>query len=123
MRIAIIADCYTPMTTSSAVMLEDLAVELQIQGHFPVVIVPDSNAKEAVTRSVSQNVEVIRILCPKSKDIGSIRRTLAEIAMPFIMLWRLRQSGMLVNEFEGIICWSPSIFHGPLVKRLKDIKW
>jgi len=121
MRIAIIADCYTPMKTSAAVMLEDLAVELQIQGHFPVVIVPDSNAKEAVSRSVSQNVEVIRVSCPKTKDIGFIRRTLGEIAMPFIMLRRLRQSGMLANEFDGIICYSPSIFHGPLVKRLKDI--
>ena len=121
MRIAIIADCYIPMKTSAAVMLDDLADELQIQGHLPVVIVPDSNTKEAVSRSVSQNVEVIRVSCPKIKDIGFIRRTLAEIAMPFIMLRRLSQSGILVNDFDGIIWYSPSIFHGPLVKRLKDI--
>jgi glycosyltransferase involved in cell wall biosynthesis len=121
MRIVIIADCYTPVKTSAAVMLEDLAVELQIQGHLPVVIVPDSNTKGAVSRSVSQNVEVIRVSCPKTKDIGYIRRTLSEIAMPFIMLRRLRQSGILVNDFDGIIWYSPSIFHGPLVKRLKDI--
>jgi glycosyltransferase involved in cell wall biosynthesis len=121
MRIAIISDCYTPMKTSAAVMLEDLAIELRIQGHFPVVIVPDSKVKETVSRSVSHNVEVIRVSCLKTKDLGFIRRTLGEIAMPFIMLRRLRQGGMLANEFDGIIWYSPSIFHGPLVKRLKDI--
>ena len=121
MRIAIISDCYTPMNTSAAVMLEDLAIELQLQGHFPVVIVPDSKVKETMSRSVSHNVEVIRISCAKTKDVGFIRRTLGEITMPFIMLWRLSQGGMLANEFDGIIWYSPSIFHGPLVKRLKDI--
>lgn len=121
MRIAVIADCYTPMKISAAVMLDDLAVELTIQGHLPVVIVPDSNIKEGVSRSVSQNIEVIRVSAPRTKDIGFIRRTLAEVAMPFIMLRRLHESGIRLDNFDGITWYSPSIFHGPLVKKLKDI--
>ena len=43
MRIGLIGDCYPPMQTSGAIMLEHLAIEFKKQGHEPIVIIPDEN--------------------------------------------------------------------------------
>lgn len=119
MRIAIIADSYPPMRSSAAVMLEDLATEFQSNGHKPVVIVPDSTVDTSIVRSVINGVEVWRVSCPRTKDIGYLRRTLSELYMPFVMLRHLRNSDFFKSTLDGVIWYSPSIFHGPLVKALK----
>jgi len=119
MRIAIIADSYPPMRSSAAVMLKDLASEFRNQGYKPVVVVPDSTIDIPVDRSVIDDVEILRVLCPQSKDIGYLRRTLYELYMPYAMLRQLRNSDFLKEQLDGIVWYSPSIFHGPLVKALK----
>lgn len=119
MRIAFIADCYTPMRSSAAIMLEDLAVEFRNQGHMPVVIIPDPNLEVSIMKRLENGVQVLRIKAPKTKDVGYVRRTLAEFYMPFALLRRLRQSEFFNLELDGVVWYSPSIFHGPLVKALK----
>lgn len=34
--------------------------------------------------------------------------------MPFVMKWRIRQSSLAHSSWDGVIWYSPSIFHGPL---------
>jgi glycosyltransferase involved in cell wall biosynthesis len=48
-----------------------------------------------------------------------VRRTLAEFMMPFAMLKNFRKSPLAQVRWEGVIWYSPSIFHGPLAKALK----
>jgi glycosyltransferase involved in cell wall biosynthesis len=119
MRIGLIADCYTPMRTSAAIMLEDLAVEFQNQDHIPIVIIPDENIDLPIVNAVEKGVQVLRVKVPQIKDVGYVRRTLSELYMPFAILRRLRQNGFLNLALDGVVWYSPSIFHGPLVNALK----
>jgi glycosyltransferase involved in cell wall biosynthesis len=64
-------------------------------------------------------VEVARLKAPRTKDLGYVRRTLAEAVMPFAMGWEWRRSPLLHRPCDGVVWYSPSIFHGPLVKALK----
>lgn len=120
MRIAIIGDCYPPIRSSASVMLENLASEFLKQGHQPIVITPDSTIKKPIVMSLINGIEVYRVLAPKTKDVGYIRRTFSEFLMPFIIRRRLRKSDNFQYLFDGIVWYSPSIFFGPLIKSLKN---
>ena len=119
MRIGLVADCYTPMRTSAAIMLEDLAAEFQNQGHIPIVIIPDANLGSPIANAEENGVQVLRVKVPQIKDVGYVRRTLSELYMPFVIIRRLRQNGFLNLALDGVVWYSPSIFHGPLVNALK----
>ena len=119
MRIAIIADSYAPMQSSAAVMLQDMAVEFCMQGYDPVVIVPDPDSHEPVVSSIVNGIEVLRVSCPQTKDISYVRRTFSEFCMPFVMKRNIAKSGILSVKLDGIVWYSPSIFHGPLIRSLK----
>ncbi|GAB5351838.1 hypothetical protein TMRH483_00417 [Qipengyuania sp. 483] len=64
--------------------------------------------------------QVARLRAPRTKDIGYARRTLNELSMPFAMLRSLRASPLAQQKWDGIIWYSPSIFHAPLVRALKS---
>ncbi len=86
MRIAIIADAYAPLRTSGAVQLRDLAAEFLRQGHAPVILVPAQNIDGLFVHERLAGVDVLRIKALRTKDVGYVRRTLAELLMPFAML-------------------------------------
>ena len=119
MRIAIVADAYPPMQSSAAVMLQDIAIEFRAQGHEPVVIIPAPDISDSVVRSIINGIEVLRVRCPPTKDINYFQRTLCELYMPFAMRRRLNKSEFLSVRLDGIVWYSPSIFHGPLIRALK----
>lgn len=119
MRIALIADTYLPMRISAAVQLADLAKEFVAQGHQPLVIVPHTESGEIFKVEEIDNVEVLRVRAPKTKDVSYIRRTLAELFMPFAMMRGLKKSPYVETVFDGVVWYSPSIFHGPLVNAIK----
>ena len=66
-----------------------------------------------------EGVEVLRVKSPRTKDVGYTRRTLAELYMPFAVLRGLRRSPLSRVKWDGVVWYSPSIFHGPLVRALK----
>jgi glycosyltransferase involved in cell wall biosynthesis len=65
------------------------------------------------------DVQVLRLKAPRTKDVGYIRRTLGELIMSFAMLWHFRKSPLANEKWDGVVWYSPSIFHGPLVSKLK----
>lgn len=119
MNIAIIADTFPPLRTSGAVQLRDLSREFVRQGHAVSVLLPDTNQGESWSLEEIEGLQILRLKSPRSKDIGYIRRTLAELAMPFFMLKNLRKSPLALEQWDGVVWYSPSIFHGPLVSALK----
>jgi len=46
--------------------------------------------------------EVLRLKAPGTEDIGYVRRTLAEFAMPFAMLRHLRKSALAATTWDGV---------------------
>jgi glycosyltransferase involved in cell wall biosynthesis len=119
MRIALIADTFPPLRSSGAVQLRDLSREFARQGHKLCVLLPASDQREPWRLEEFDGAQIMRLKAPRTKDIGYLRRTLAELVMPFAMLKNLRKSPLAKERWDGIVWYAPSIFHGPLVSTLK----
>ena len=119
MRIALIADTFPPLRTSGAVQLRDLTREFARQGHSLCVLLPDADQRDPWQLKEFDGAQVLSLKAPRTKDIGYVRRTLAELIMPFAMLQNLRKSPLVLESWDGVVWYSPSIFHGYLVSWLK----
>ena len=119
MRIALIADTFPPLRTSGAVQLRDLSREFARQGHELTILVPSPDQEVPWSLEEIDGVKVLRLKAPRTKDIGYVRRTLNEFVMPFAMLWQFRKSPLSSERWDGVVWYSPSIFHGPLASALK----
>ena len=119
MRIVLVADTFPPLRTSGAVQLRDLSRELVRQGHQLSVLLPASDTDQAWRLDDWEGVRVLRLRSPKIKDVGYVRRTVSEFYMPFAMRRQLKRSLLAHELFDGVVWYSPSIFHGPLVHALK----
>jgi len=119
MHIALIADVYPPLRSSGAVQLRDLARELAVQGHKVTVLTPEPTLKRPWHVEQSGNVTLLRLRSFRTRDTNYIRRTLAELAMPYIMRRHFLKSPFAGQSFDGVVWYSPTIFFGPLVCWLK----
>jgi len=64
-------------------------------------------------------VEVVRLDAPRTKDVGYLRRTAAELLMPFAMIMNLRRSPLAQVRWDGVVWYSPSIFLGAVAQWIK----
>lgn len=119
MKLVLIADTFPPLRTSGAVQLRDLGRELIRQGHELTVLLPDANLVHPWLLENFEGVQVLRLRSLQTKDVNYFRRTLGEWLMPRAMLRNLSLSPLAKHKWEGIVWYSPSIFHGPLVRALK----
>lgn len=119
MKLLIIADSFPPMRTSAAVHMSDLAVELIAQGHAVTVVIPHTSLELPMVIEDYHGAKLALISTPRNKDVSYFRRTIAEFISPYLMYHRLRRSSIFNEDFEGIIWYSPTIFFGPLISRLK----
>lgn len=119
MRIALIADTFLPLRTSGAVQLRDLSREFARQGHSLTVLLPSPDQQAPWVLEQMDGVQVLRLKAPRTKDIGYVRRTLGELAMPFAMLRQFLKTPLATEHWDGVVWYAPSIFHGPLACALK----
>lgn len=119
LKVILIADTFPPLRNSGAVQLRDLARELVRQGHDLTVLIPDPEISVPWRLECFEGARVLRLRAPQTKDIGYIQRTINEWLMPHAMGHNLRKSPLASERWDGIIWYSPSIFHGPLVRMLK----
>jgi glycosyltransferase involved in cell wall biosynthesis len=98
----------------------DLAQAFIEEGHQVTVITPDSTPKEHIRISQQDGVSLVQVKAFETKDINYVSRTLAEFINPFLIWHKLKKSSEFINtQYDGIIWYSPTIFWGPLIKRLK----
>lgn len=115
-----ITDAYPPMRTSCAVQMYDLAQAFIEEGHQVTVITPDSTPKQNIRITQQDGVRLVQVKAFETKDINYVSRTLAEFINPFLIWQKLKKSSEFINtQYDGIIWYSPTIFWGPLIKRLK----
>jgi glycosyltransferase involved in cell wall biosynthesis len=119
MRIALIADTFLPLRTSGAVQLRDLSREFARQGHSLTVLLPSPDQQAPWVLEQMDGLQVLRLKAPRTKDIGYVRRTLGELIMPFAMFRQFRKSPLATEQWDGVVWYAPSIFHGPLASALK----
>ena len=118
MDLLLIADAFPPMRTSAAIHMHELAVELHQQGHQVSVLIPVNGIQKGVSVKRTHEYQLIEVGTLKTKGTGYIRRVLAEFINPFLIFSRVKSTNTLPMHLNGVIWYSPSIFFGPLVKRL-----
>uniref|UniRef100_Q47GL0 Colanic acid biosynthesis glycosyl-transferase n=1 Tax=Dechloromonas aromatica (strain RCB) TaxID=159087 RepID=Q47GL0_DECAR len=119
MHIVLVADVFPPLRSSGAVQLRDLAREFVRQGHQLTMLVASPEISSPWLIEDWEEVQVVRLKSPRTKDIGYVRRALGEFLMPFVMLRNLRQSPLASQRWDGVVWYSPTIFLGPIVNALK----
>lgn len=120
MKLALIIDDYLPHSTRvGAKMFHELGLELLSRGHDVTVITPDISLQAIYSISM---IDGIKVWCFKSgplKDVGKAKRAINETLLSF-RAWRAFKHLIQHDTFDGIVYYSPSIFWGDLVKKIKQ---
>lgn len=121
MRILLIVDDFLPRSTKvAAKMMHEMALELNAQGHFATVMTPAPGQKETLLVNEVEGVNTLYFKSGEIKNIGKIKRAINETQISYLA-WKATGNYFRKNHFDGIIYYSPSIFFGPLVKKLKRL--
>lgn len=101
-------------------MFHELALEFVEQGHSVTVVTP--LGIDSVSHKVFylDGVEVWGFKCGNVKAESKVRRALNETFMSVAAWLRLR-TYFSERKFDAIVSYSPSIFFGPLIFRLKKL--
>jgi glycosyltransferase involved in cell wall biosynthesis len=118
MRILLLVVYYLPSTMSSAKLIHDLATEFLRLGHEPVVVAPDENILKDTEISSESGIKVLRVRTGKIKTASRWVRGFNEARLSNI-IWQKGRRFFEENPFDLIVHYSPTIFFGSLVMRLK----
>ena len=122
MRILLLVDDYLPHSTKiGAKMMHELAIELVKKNHRVAVATPDFRLSTKYESALIDGVEVHRFQCPNVKDESKLKRAINETFLSWFA-WKNLRPVLNKNSFDLIVYYSPSIFFGPLVSKLKK-KW
>lgn len=121
MRFALLPDSYLPSSTLvHAKMFHELAHELQRRGHEAVIITPGEPDQQCLlVEEVYDQIQVWRFRTGRTRGVGKIKRAINE-SMLSINAWRAIASKVKTEPFDVCINYSPTIFFGPLAKKLKS---
>jgi glycosyltransferase involved in cell wall biosynthesis len=120
MHILLLVDYYLPGTTSCAKLTHDLATELVRQGHEVLLITAVDVAPRHMTVERSGGLTVARVRTGPIKGAPLPLRALHEIGMPHLIWWCARHL-LRAQRIDLVVYYSPSIFWGPLVRRVKEL--
>jgi glycosyltransferase involved in cell wall biosynthesis len=118
MRILLLVVYYLPSTMSSGKLMYDLAAEFLRLGHEPIVVAPDENILKDVEITIENGIKVLRVRTGKIKTASRWIRGLNEARLSGI-IWKKGRHFFDENPCALIVYYSPTIFFGSLVKRLK----
>lgn len=120
MRIALFSDDYLPNSTLvHAKMIHEMACELKKRGHSVVVITPGSNVQnQRLKTELIDNIEVFKFKTGTIRGVGKAKRAFNESMMPY-NAWRAIRSKIRLSPIDLCINYSPSIFFGVLVRKIK----
>jgi glycosyltransferase involved in cell wall biosynthesis len=118
-RLALVTFDYPPLRTSASVQMRDLAQEIKRQGHEPVLIVPTTDLGQPWRHEVLDGIEILRLDVIATRGLGFFRRAIGELLFPFSMLASFRGSPHENTRWDGIVWYSPTIFLGWFVRKLK----
>ncbi len=121
MKILLVVDDYMPHSIKvAAKMMHELACELVRQGYEVSVITPNSNQKEKMTSSVLNGVKVYTFKSGEIKNVSKVKRAVNESLLSFYA-WQYGKDFLKNNPHDLIVCYSPSIFFGLFISKLKKL--
>lgn len=120
MRLAFIIDDYLPHSTRvGAKMFHELAVELTHLGHEVTVITPAFEQKNNLVIDQLDGVNIWYFKSGQIKDVGKVQRAVNETLLSF-KAWQVVKHLVKKDTFDGVVYYSPSIFFGKLVSKIKS---
>jgi len=120
MRICLIVDCWLPSPKSSAKLVSDLASQFASDGHQVTAAAPDPTLRRRCSVESADGFDVLRVRCGRIKGARLVRRGLNEAMLSWTM-WRAGKRYFRENPCDLIVFYSPSIFFGALVGKLKRL--
>ncbi|AOP33709.1 glycosyltransferase WbuB [Leptospira tipperaryensis] len=121
MRICIIVDDYLPESTKvAAKMMHELAVGFRRKGYEVMVVTPGPNLSRSFEVTVLDGIRIYKFRSGQIKNVHKIKRAVNEILLSY-RAWKYLRNEFLENENDLILYYSPSIFWGTLVKKLKKL--
>lgn len=121
MKLALIIDDYLPDSTRvGAKMFHELALELIASGHKVTLITPAVGQGSSFVEEDIDGVNVWRFRSGSIKDVGKVTRALNETLLSF-KAWHAIKHKVQSDSFDGVIYYSPSIFFGGLVSKIKQV--
>jgi O26-antigen biosynthesis N-acetyl-L-fucosamine transferase len=119
-RIAIFSDEYLPESTRAhAKMLHELALELKALGNEVIVVTPGLPIQQTLLSvCFFEGIEVWKFKSGLLRGNGNLLRAINESLLS-IRAWRSINHTLVKRPFDLCINYSPTIFFGPLMRRLK----
>lgn len=120
MHFAFVIDDYLPNSTRvGAKMFHELAQEFLSLGHKVTIITPNTDPQAPKLKvDLLDGINIWRFSNGPVKDVGKIKRAINETLMSF-NAWKAVSSHINKNTFDGVVFYSPSIFFGSLVNKIK----
>ena len=120
MRILLIVVYYPPSETSAAQMMHALAREFADRGHKVIVATLNENSGQSLRIEEEDGITVVRIKVGTLRQVGNVIRLWRESRISKTM-WRHGKRFFRGNRCDLVVFYSPTIFFGELVERLKEI--
>ena len=121
MKICLIVDDYLPHSIKvGAKMMHELGVEFVKQGHAVTVITPHANLDKSFSITEIDGVKVCYFKSGKIKYASNTQRAINETLLSY-RAWSACKKYFSHNPHDMIVYYSPSIFWGSLVKKLKKL--
>jgi len=120
MRILLLVQEYFPQPQSCAKAMHDLAVAFREEGHEAIVVAPDPALDSGLRVDTEDGLTVVRVHAGSLHGVPRTARAVNEwLLSPLI--WRRARGFFGDRPCDLIVCYSPTIFFGPLVRRLKKL--
>jgi len=119
-RVLLLVDCFYPVTKSAPKMIHDLATEFVAMGYEATILAPSEFISSPLAFDSLGGVEVVRVKYPRLKGALRVLRGLGELFLS-PLLWRKTRKLLSARRYDLIVFYSPTIFLGPLIKRLKAL--
>lgn len=116
MNFIILSDYFSPIVKSGSIIVGDLVDELIKDGHNVSVVTFVNNQNKECDISILKNLQIIRIRT-RSRSFGMVGRLWAEVRYSNKIIKNLSRLNLV--SYDGIICYSPSIFYGKAIQWLK----
>jgi glycosyltransferase involved in cell wall biosynthesis len=107
-----------PSTKSSAKLMYDLGQDLLLKGHEVSIITVCEDIDEKIQTSIEDCVNVVRIKSGKIDGANRYIRAFNEIRLSS-RIWKNGKDFFHNNTCDLVIWYSPSIFFGSLIKKIK----
>ena len=122
MRIILVSDSFSVMSSAASIQLNDFVNELATRDGINSIFVLTPDYGERLGKiSIKEKTRIKTILVgwPNTKSSNLITRFFLELLLPFILIYGVYKSKLAKKKFDLAIIYSPSIFLWPVYLFLK----